>query len=246
MPALGTSALAISPANSALLYAGASGFPTTNTSDAFLTRLDATTGSILTSTVLSGSDTNQGWAVAVDGAGNSYVVGVTTATNFPTAATSGPLSATNSGGNDVFVTVLNADASALLYSAYLGGTADDFGYGIAVDPAGNAYVVGQTSSSDFPVVSGLQTNLAGVSDAFVAKIQAGTTPSLVATLLAGRDLQLKWPAFPPAYALETTSSLSSGAVWTTVANQTPVLSNGCYTISLPTTGTGAFFRLHRH
>jgi hypothetical protein len=246
LPALGTSALAISPANSALLYAGTSGFPTTNSSDAFLTRLDAATGSILTSTVLSGSDINHGWAVAVDGAGNSYVVGVTTATNFPTAATSGPLSATNSGGNDVFVTVLNADASAFLYSAYLGGSGDDFGHGIAVDPVGNAYVVGQTSSSDFPVVSGLQTNLAGVSDAFVAKIQAGTTPSLVATLLAGRDLQLKWPAFPPAYALETTSSLSSGAVWTTVTNQTPVLSKGSYTVTLPTTGAGAFFRLHRH
>ena len=77
------------------------------------------------------------------------------------------------------MTAINADASAFLYSVYLGGSADDFGYGIAVDPAGNAYVVGQTSSTDFPVVSALQTNLAGGSDAFVAKIQPGA-PSLVA------------------------------------------------------------------
>ena len=83
LSALPTYALAVSPANPALLYAGTIEFPVTNTSDAFLTKLDATTGSILISTVLSGNDTNQGWAVAVDGAGNSYVVGVTSFHQLP-------------------------------------------------------------------------------------------------------------------------------------------------------------------
>ena len=242
LSALPTYALAVS---SDLLYAGTIEFPTTNSSDAFLTRLDATTGSILTSTILSGNDTNQGWAVAVDRLGNSYVVGITSSTNFPTVATAGPLSATNSGYYDVFVTAINADASALLYSAYLGGPGDDFGYGIAADPAGNAYIVGQTSSTDFPLVSALQTNLAAVSDAFLAKIQAGTTPSLAATLLAGRNLQLKWPAVSP-YVLETAPTLSASTnAWTAATNQTPVLSNGCYTVTLPANAAAAFFRLHR-
>ena len=244
LSALGTGALAVSPSNPALLYAGATGFPIISIRDAFLTKLDAASSSILTSTVLSGNDVNEGWAVAVDGVGNSYVVGVTTSTNFPTAASAGPLSATNSGGNDVFVTVINADASAFLYSAYLGGSGDDFGYGIAVDPAGTAYVVGQTSSTDFPVVSGLQTNLASYADAFLAKIQPGITPNLVAAL-AGSNFQLKWPASPSGYGLETTSSHSPGAVWTAVTNQTPVLTNGWYTVTLPANAAAAFFRLHR-
>jgi hypothetical protein len=244
---LPTYALAVSPANSALLYAGTIGFPSTNGSDAFLTKLDAANGSIHFSTILSGNDTNQGWAVAVDVAGNSYIVGVTTSTNFPTAATSGFLSATNSlsatniGLNDVFVTVINADASAFLYSAYLGGTADDFGYGIAVDANGNAYVVGQTSSTDFPVVGALQPALAGGFDAFIAKIQPGT-PSLVAALV-GSNLQLKWPEFPTGYVLQTEATLSAGPGWGPVA-QPQVLANGWYTVTLPATNRAAFFRLH--
>ncbi len=244
LSAVGIQALAVSPANPALLYAGATGFPVTNTSDAFLTKLDATTGSIHFSTVLSGNDTNQGWALSVDGAGNSYVVGATSSTNFPTFATAGLLSATNSGYFDVFVTAINADASAFLYSAYLGGSGTDLGYGIAVDPAGNTYVVGQTASIDFPVVSALQTNLAGGYDAFIAKIQPGITPSLIAVLV-GSDLQLKWPAFSPGYGLETAPSLSTGATWTAVL-QNQVLTNGWYTVTLPPTNNAAFFRLHRH
>ncbi|MGO8929818.1 MAG: SBBP repeat-containing protein [Limisphaerales bacterium] len=242
LSALPTYALAV---NSDLLYAGTIEFPITNTSDAFLTRLDVATGSILTSTTLTGNATNQGWAVAVDRVGNSYVVGVTSSTNFPTVGTEGDLSATNNGDYDVFVTAINADASALLYSAYLGGSGNDFGYGIAADPAGNAYIVGQTASTDFPLVSALQTNLAAVSDAFVAKIQAGTTPSLAAKLLAGRNLQLKWPAFSP-YVLETAATLSAPTnAWTAVTNPMPVLSNGCYSVTLPANAAAAFFRLYR-
>ena len=241
---LPTYALAISPANPALLYAGTAAIAIANTSDAFLTRLDAATGSILTSTILSGNDVNQGWAVAVDNIGNSYVVGVTTSTNFPTAATAPPLSATNHGGYDVFVTVINADASAFPYSVYLGGSSDDYGYGIAVDAAGNAYVVGQTSSTDFPAVGALQPARSSYYDAFLSKIQPGA-PSLVATL-AGGYIQLKWPAFPPGYVLETTLALSgSSNAWTAVTSPAPVLANGSYSVTLPTANPAAFFRLHR-
>ena len=239
--ALSTRALAV--ANSALLYAGTVESPTFSATDAFLTRLDGT-GSLVTSTILGGNGANQGWAVAVDVAGNSYVVGVTASTNFPTAATADRLSATNHGGNDVCVTAINADASAFLYSVYLGGAADDFGCGVAVEPAGNAYIVGQTSSTDFPTNSAFQSVLAGGTDAFVAKIQPGITPSLVAALV-GSNLQLNWPVFPPGYGLETAPALSPGATWAAVP-QTPVLTNGWHTVTLPATNRAAFFRLHRH
>jgi hypothetical protein len=125
----------------------------------------------------------------------------------------------------------------------LGGTYDDFGYGVAVDSVGNAYVIGQTSSSDFPVAGALQPTLAGGSDAFLAKIQPGITPSLVAELV-GSNLQLKWPAFPPGYVLETSPSFAIGATWTVVL-QSPATVNGWYNVTLPANAAAAFFRLHR-
>ena len=64
--------------------------------------------------------------------------------------------------------------------------------------------------------------------------------------LAGSNLQLKWPAFSPGYVLETAPTLpASTNAWTAVTNQTPVLSNGWYTVTLPANAAAAFFRLHR-
>jgi hypothetical protein len=65
---------------------------------------------------------------------------------------------------------LSADGSALLYSSYLGGSGFDDGYGIAVDEAGNAYVTGSTSSTDFPTANALQPTMSGLQAAFVARI----------------------------------------------------------------------------
>ncbi len=64
--------------------------------------------------------------------------------------------------HDAFVAKLNASGSALLYGTYLGGNSDDSGNGIAVDGAGNAYVTGQTYSTNFPTTAGtLQTSYGG-------------------------------------------------------------------------------------
>ena len=111
------------------------------------------------STYLGGSDADYGYGIAVDSSGNAYVTGMTASTDFPTV---NPLQATNHGSNDVFVAKLNAAGSALVYSTYLGGSGADQGSGIAVDGAGNAYVTGGTSSTDFPVTpGGFQTTSPG-------------------------------------------------------------------------------------
>ena len=70
-------------------------------------------------------------------------------------------------------------AMALVYSTYLGGSDFDQGYAIAADSAGNAYVTGETFSTNFPTTPGaFQTTLNGVGDAFVTKLNAsGTAPS---------------------------------------------------------------------
>jgi len=112
-----------------------------------------------------------GQKIALDAAGNVYVVGGTAATNFPT--TIGAVQNTKSGGiTDVFIAKLNATGSGLIYATYLGGTGQDGTGDIAIDAAGNAYVVGVTKSTDFPVTTGaLQTTYAGgLYDIFVAKI----------------------------------------------------------------------------
>src|SRR5205085_821917 len=73
---------------------------------------------------------------------------------------------------EAFVTKLNTDGSGLIYSTYLGGGGDDYANGIAVDSAGNAVVVGQTTSSSFPTLNAYQSVLSGANDAFITKFNA--------------------------------------------------------------------------
>ena len=142
-------------------------------SDAFLTKFNfaGSPPSLLFSTVFGGTNNDMGWDVALDPAGNSvYVAGITASTGFPIFDAFGVLRATNSGGNDAFVSVFTNDASAVLYSAYLGGSGNDFGFGIAADSDGSAYVVGRTLSTNFPTVNPLQGSRQSSNTAFVAKI----------------------------------------------------------------------------
>ena len=119
------------------------------------------------STFLGGSNTELGFGIAVDSAGNAYVTGRTDSPNFPTV---NPIQPTLGGISDAFVTKLNAAGSALVYSTFLGGSNFERGSGIAVDSAGNAYVTGRTESPNFPTVNPIQPTLGGAADAFVTKI----------------------------------------------------------------------------
>ena len=134
------------------------------------------------STYLGGSGYDQGNSIAIDSAGNAYVVGLTQSTDFPTKS---PLQSADDGLSTVFVTKINAAGSALVYSTYLGGTGGDEGNGIAVDSAGNAYVTGSTSSVDFPTKNPLQPNNDGGADAFVTKINAAGSALVYSTYLGG-------------------------------------------------------------
>jgi Immunoglobulin I-set domain/Beta-propeller repeat len=149
--------------------------------NAFLTKISPDGSAIGYSAVFGGYVRDIAYGLAVDPTGNAFVVGATTSTNFPAFNTAGPLCATNSGGSDVFVTAFNTNASALLYSAYLGGASDDFGYGIALDSLDNAYLVGQTSSTNFPTFAAGQTALDGTSDVFVAEIILNPVPPMITT-----------------------------------------------------------------
>jgi hypothetical protein len=119
----------------------------------------------------SGSLAEQGNAIAVDGAGNAYITGVTGSTDFPVASGEDPSS---NGGTDAFVSKLSADGLTLMYSTYLGGGLNDDGRGLAVDAVGNAYVTG-FARNGFPTTPGAyDTTIGGIvtMDAFVAKLDA--------------------------------------------------------------------------
>ncbi len=137
------------------------------------------------STYLGGGNDDEGVGTAVDSAGSLYITGVTISPDFPLA---NPIQASNPGGYSSFVAKLNPAGSALVYSTYLGGSGFDSGLDIAVDSAGNAYITGETDSTDFPTVNPLQPVNAGGSppyDAFVAKLSPSGSALLYSTYLGG-------------------------------------------------------------
>jgi hypothetical protein len=144
--------------------------------DAFVAKLNPSGSALVYSTYVGGGGTDRGNAIAVDGLGNAYVTGSTGSSDFPTAS---PIQAVSGGTqNDAFVAMLNVSGSALVYSTFLGGSANDLGSGIAVDGAGTAYVTGQTRASNFPTASPLQATVGGVYDAFASKLCCGRDAGL--------------------------------------------------------------------
>ncbi|PYQ19881.1 MAG: hypothetical protein DMF81_20450, partial [Acidobacteria bacterium] len=169
----------------------------TATQDAFVTKLNPLgTAPLVYSTYLGGNDqrdpAEDGFGIAIDGAGEAHVTGRTGSTDFPT--TPGAYQTSYGGGiHDAFVTKLDATGSALVYSTYVGGGDNDIGYGIALDGSGSAYVTGTTASDHFPTTSGaFQQSPQGGSgleqDAFVTKLNAaGSAPLIYSTYLGGSD-----------------------------------------------------------
>jgi hypothetical protein len=148
------------------------------TTDAFIAALNPTGSGLVYSTYLGGAGTDQGNGIAVDAAGNAYVVGSTGSTNFPT--TPGLIPGDSSGGNDAFVTALTGTGSALVYSMRLGGRGPDGGFGIAVGSDGNAYATGFTGNlgaNNFPTTPGaFQPLFGGIHDAFATRITKVALP----------------------------------------------------------------------
>ena len=137
------------------------------------------------STYLGGSNEEDGFAVAVDAAGNAYVTGLTLSSDFPT--TPGAFQASQPPTSSYFVSKLNANGSALIYSTYLGGIGFfDNQNAIVVDASGNTYVTGSTGSSDFPVTPGaFQTTKRGTKNGFISKINPTGSALLFSTYLGG-------------------------------------------------------------
>ncbi|GIV44686.1 MAG: hypothetical protein KatS3mg035_1809 [Bacteroidia bacterium] len=152
--------------------------------DVFVTKLNSTGTGLVYSTYIGGSDWDKGYGIAIDGSGNAYVTGNTESTDYD--ITPGAFQTTFGGKRDVFVTKLNATGTGLVYSTYLGGSSNDKGYGIAIDGSGNAYVTGNTESTDYDITPGaFQTTNGGSYDVFVTKLNATGTGLVYSTYLGG-------------------------------------------------------------
>ncbi len=114
--------------------------------------------------------------------------------------TPGTFGTSLSGSTDAFVAKLEPDGSTLAYATYLGGSDNDAGYGIALDGAGSAYVMGPTHSTDFPTTPEAfdRSHNGGYSDAFVVKLAMGSQISGRVTDASGHGISgvTVWAGFP--------------------------------------------------
>jgi hypothetical protein len=202
-PSGGISSIAVDADGNAYVTGGntRTGFPTTsgglqttctggcsNDGAAFVTKINPSGSAVLYSTYLAGSSGSFGTSVVVDQAGNAYVTGQTSSADFPITAGvfQSVCRACSGGGNNAFVSKLSASGSSLVYSTYLGGSVADSAAGVAIDAAGDAYVSGGTSSSDFPTTAGsFQSTYQAGGDAFVAKLNPTGSSLIFSTYLGG-------------------------------------------------------------
>ncbi len=159
--------------------------------DAFVAKLNSSGSVLIYSTYIGGKRDDEGTAIAIDSCNNAYLTGSTYSRNFPT--TTGAYQETYRGGEggiggDAFVTKLNPEGTALVYSSYLGGRNGELALGIAVDSPGNAHITGITESPDFPTKDALQRNYGGgFFEAFITKIDSTGSSVEYSTFMGGSE-----------------------------------------------------------
>ncbi len=161
------------------------------TDDAFVAEINAVGTALIYCGYIGGSDLDVGQGIAVDSSGDAYVTGYTSSTQATFPVTVGPDLTHNGGLFDAFVAKISAAGTAFIYCGYIGGNGDDLGRGVAVDSSGNAYVTGNTYSTEatFPVTVGPDLTYNGDGDAFVHGIDRVHRGHVPRDRRAGPDLQ---------------------------------------------------------
>lgn len=184
--------------------------------DVIVFKLNSSGNGLAYSTYLGGSGSDISLGIAIDDSGNAYVTGTTSSSNFPTLnAYQNSLS--TAFVSDAFVTKFSSTGNSLMYSTYLGGGDREHGWGIAVDASGAAYVVGHTSSTDFPTLNAFQGTLQGDQDGYVTKLSSSGSSLIYSTYLGGSA------DFDFCYAIAIDSSGAAYVTGFTESNNFPTL-----------------------
>lgn len=238
-------ALALGPDGSIYLAGEtySSAFPQTNSvignasnASVYVTKFSPNGDTIVYSTLIGGSGNDYlrladiTGGIAVDLAGHAFVTGYTSSTNFPLVnafqATFGGSSSAPYYGDDSFILKLAPDGASLVYSSYIGGSGFDNAAGIGIDSAGNAYLAGQTNSSNFPLLNPIQSSFAGgFNDGFIAKVSP-TGSLLFSTYFGGGASEFVNSATADGNGrVYFTGRVSSGGLATAGAFQTSIAGN---------------------
>ncbi len=212
-------------------------FPTTSNAeqssyggsyDSYVVQFASDLSSIAYSSYLGGGSSDYGYRIAIGPGGAAYITGMTYSSNFPTKGNS--FSSSLAGGTDAFLAVFDLSTGDLDYSSYFGGGSYDYGYGVAVNNQGEAYLTGYTQSTDFPTTAAaFQSDRAGGYDAYILRLNSagdkliygsylgGTrsdygysiaTDANSTAYIAGRTYSSNFPTTPGAY--DTTLSSNDG------------------------------------
>ena len=175
-------------------FSGSADFPTTpgafdttynGSFDVTLTKLNPAGSALVYSTFLGTSDFDSGNGLTVDGAGSAYVTGSAPLASFPTTPGAYDTIFNNSDG---FVTKFNPSGSDLVYSTFIGGSDFDAVNSIVLDPAGNAWLGGGTSSVDYPVTADASdSTYNGSGDATISELNSTGSALLFSTFLGGSN-----------------------------------------------------------
>jgi len=156
-----------------------------NCDDCFIVKFPPSGDSLIYSTYLGGSDSEIGFAVAVDDNGCAYVTGATDSRDFPTVNAYDD--GYNGGDGDGFIVKLSSSGDSLVYSTYMGGSNCDVGRAIAIDENGCAYISGWTTSDDFPTMNAYDDSYNGGLDCLVAKLSHSGDTLIYSTYLGGKN-----------------------------------------------------------
>ena len=155
--------------------------------DAFYAKFTVDGTALVYCGLIGGDEGDYGMGIAVDSSGNAYVVGSTDSTESSFPEVVGP-NLNHNDGSDAFVAKVGKDGNNLEYCGFIGGAYDDYGFGIAVDNGGNAYVTGGTESTErtkFPVIVGPDLSQNGLKDAFIAKVRGDGSGLVYSGFLGG-------------------------------------------------------------
>lgn len=199
--------------------------------DAFVSRLSPTGSSLVYSTYLGGSGTDEVLSLALDVQGAATVAGFTSSGNFPTTPGACDTSF-NGGASDAFVTQLSPAGSSLTYSTFLGGTSSEQALGVALDARGEATVVGWTSSSDFPTTPGaFDRSPNGSDDVFVSRLSLTGSRLVSSTFLGGGGSDAAFAICLDAGGVATIAGFTTSSDLPTTAGAFDASFNGGFTDS---------------